>query len=51
MISAILAWIIFKEQLSPITWLGFAIVLTGIYLAQSSETEPESLGQIEQSIP
>ena len=35
-VSAILAWIIFTEQLSPITWVGFAVVLTGIYLAQSS---------------
>jgi drug/metabolite transporter (DMT)-like permease len=35
-ISAILAWIIFVERLSPTTWLGFAVVLTGIYLAQSS---------------
>jgi drug/metabolite transporter (DMT)-like permease len=35
-ISAILAWVIFVERLSPITWLGFAVVLTGIYLAQSS---------------
>lgn len=43
-ISAILAWFIFQEKLSSITWVGFAIVLTGIYLAQSSETEtlPES---------
>lgn len=40
-ISAILARIIFKEQLTPITWIGFAVVLSGIYLAQSSETAPE----------
>lgn len=37
-ISAILAWLIFEEKISPITWLGFVIVLTGIYLAQSSQT-------------
>ena len=35
-VSAILAWIIFVEQLSVSTWIGFAVVLTGIYLAQSS---------------
>ncbi|MGK7893244.1 MAG: DMT family transporter [Xenococcus sp. (in: cyanobacteria)] len=35
-VSAILAWIIFTERLSSITWVGFAVVLTGIYLAQSS---------------
>lgn len=35
-VSAILAWVIFTERLSSITWVGFAIVLTGIYLAQSS---------------
>ena len=35
-VSAILAWIIFTERLSSTTWVGFAVVLTGIYLAQSS---------------
>ncbi len=35
-LSTILAWIIFAEQLSPLTWIGFAVVLTGIYLATSS---------------
>ena len=35
-VSAILAWLIFVERLSPGTWVGFAVVLTGIYLAQSS---------------
>ena len=35
-VSAILAWMIFTESLSSVTWLGFAVVLTGIYLAQSS---------------
>lgn len=42
-ISAILAWIILHENLSPITWVGFAIVLTGIYLAQSSDAEAKNL--------
>lgn len=35
-VSAVLAWMIFAEQLSLTTWLGFAVVLTGIYLAKSS---------------
>ena len=37
-ISAILAWIIFAESLSATTGLGFIVVLTGIYLAQSSKS-------------
>lgn len=35
-VSALLAWAIFDEALSQSTWVGFAVVLTGIYLAQSS---------------
>ena len=35
-ISALLAWLIFAEGLSSTTWVGFAVILTGIYLAQSS---------------
>ncbi|NJN73712.1 MAG: DMT family transporter [Limnothrix sp. RL_2_0] len=35
-VSALLAWAIFTEALGITTWLGFAVVLTGIYLAQSS---------------
>ena len=41
-VSAILAWIIFVEQLSTSTWIGFAIVLSGIYLAQSSRVALQS---------
>jgi drug/metabolite transporter (DMT)-like permease len=37
MISALLAWLIFVEHLSPFTWIGFAVVLSGIYLAKSSD--------------
>ncbi len=37
-VSAILAWIIFAEGLTSITGLGFMIILTGIYLAQSSHS-------------
>ncbi|MCM1985286.1 DMT family transporter [Lyngbya confervoides] len=36
-VSAILAWLIFIEKLSAVTWAGFAVVLTGIYLAQTSD--------------
>ncbi len=36
-ITAILAWIIFSEQLSPLNWLAFSVVLAGIYLAKSSQ--------------
>ncbi len=36
-VSAMLAWVIFFETLSPVTWLGFAVVLSGIYLAKSSQ--------------
>lgn len=37
-ISALLAWAIFGEALGHSTWFGFAIVLLGIYLAQSSNS-------------
>ena len=33
-----LAWLIFAEGLSSTTWVGFAVNLTGIYLAQSSSS-------------
>lgn len=36
-VSAVLAWFIFVEHLGLTTWLGFAVVLTGIYLAQTSK--------------
>lgn len=36
-ISAILAWFIFQEQISLMTWIGFAVILSGIYLANSSQ--------------
>jgi drug/metabolite transporter (DMT)-like permease len=35
-ISALLAWAIFQEQMGPLTGIGFAVVLIGVYLAQSS---------------
>lgn len=35
-ISSLLAWAIFMEAFGITTWLGFAVVLMGIYLAQSS---------------
>ncbi len=36
-ISAVLAWFIFVEGLTLTTWLAFAVVLTGIYVAQTSK--------------
>ncbi len=42
-VSALLAWLIFVERLSPVTWVGFAVVLTGIYIAQASETSAQTL--------
>jgi len=36
-VSAILAWIIFVERIGVTTWVGFAVVLTGIYLTKSSQ--------------
>jgi len=42
-VSALLAWLIFVERLSPMTWVGFAVVLTGIYVAQASETSAQAL--------
>ncbi len=36
-ITAILAWIIFSEKLSPLNWLAFSVVLAGIYIAKSSQ--------------
>lgn len=44
-VSAILAWLIFVEKLSPITWIGFAVVLAGIYLAQTSDIVPQTAGE------
>ncbi|MGB7487694.1 MAG: DMT family transporter [Phormidesmis sp.] len=42
-VSALLAWLIFTEALSPITWVGFAVVLSGIYTAQSSEASTQAI--------
>ena len=36
LVSAMLALLIFAESLSSSTWLGFVVILSGIYLAQSS---------------
>ncbi len=42
-VSALLAWLIFTEAISPITWVGFAVILAGIYLAQSSQTSTQAI--------
>jgi drug/metabolite transporter (DMT)-like permease len=36
LVSAMLALLIFAESLSSSTWVGFVVILSGIYLAQSS---------------
>ena len=38
-IASIFAWFIFSEKVSWFDWLMFAVVLSGIYLAQSSQSE------------
>lgn len=54
-VSAMLAWVIFTERLSTTTWVGFAVVLTGIYLARSSnastQDETETSSQFTFSSP
>ncbi|MDJ0590717.1 MAG: DMT family transporter [Pleurocapsa sp. MO_226.B13] len=40
-IAAVLAMLIFAEQLSLFNWLAFAIVLCGIYLAISAKNPPQ----------
>jgi drug/metabolite transporter (DMT)-like permease len=46
LLTALLAWIIFGERLSPSNWLAFGIILAGLYLAIASTTvqaaEPQS---------
>ncbi|MEB3274194.1 MAG: DMT family transporter [Prochlorothrix sp.] len=41
-VSALLAWAIFAESLSSTTWVGFAVILSGIYLAKSGPGEQNS---------
>jgi len=36
-ITAILAWLVFDESLSPLNLLTFFVVLVGIYLAKSGQ--------------
>ncbi|MEL7084196.1 MAG: DMT family transporter [Cyanobacteria bacterium P01_A01_bin.3] len=42
-VSALLAWVLFAEGVGPSTWLGFAVVLSGIYLAQASGSAVQSV--------
>jgi drug/metabolite transporter (DMT)-like permease len=43
-ITALLAWLIFGEQLSPSNWFAFIVVLAGLYLSnQSEEIDPEGV--------
>lgn len=41
-LSAILAWIIFSEQLGWFNWIAFAVILLGVYLAISSKSAVKS---------
>ena len=50
-VSAMLAWVIFLERLSPTTWVGFAIVLTGIYLARSSNAATQGQTETKARLP
>ncbi len=43
LIAAILAMVIFAEQLSLLNWLAFAVVLFGIYLAVSAKNDNSKL--------
>ncbi|MGB3510353.1 MAG: DMT family transporter [Microcoleaceae cyanobacterium] len=37
-LSAIVAWRIFSEQLGWLNWIAFAVILLGVYLAISSKS-------------
>ena len=37
LLTAILAWMIFSEQLNFFNWVAFAIILAGLYLAKTSQ--------------
>ncbi|MEB3230458.1 MAG: DMT family transporter [Leptolyngbyaceae bacterium] len=41
-VSALLGWFIFAESLSPVTGVGFAVILGGIYIAKSSHSATQS---------
>lgn len=45
-VSALLAWALFSEAVGRSTWLGFAVVLGGIYLAQASRSAVRSLPDV-----
>ena len=36
LLTALFAWVIFGEKLSPLNWIAFFLVLTGIYIAKLS---------------
>jgi len=42
-ISTILAWAIFQEAINSSTLVGFVVILTGLYLAQSSQSSQQDL--------
>ncbi|BAZ91261.1 MULTISPECIES: DMT family transporter [Cylindrospermopsis] len=36
LLTALFAWVIFGEKLSPLNWIAFFLILTGIYIAKLS---------------
>jgi drug/metabolite transporter (DMT)-like permease len=36
LLTALFAWVIFAEKLSPLNWIAFFLILIGIYLAKLS---------------
>lgn len=44
-LASIFAWFIFSEQISWFDWATFAVVLVGIYLAQSSQSANKETNQ------
>ena len=47
-IASIFAWVIFSEKVSFFEWMTFAVVLIGIYLAQSSQS---AIKQTNEGVP
>lgn len=45
-LASIFAWFIFSEQVGFFDWLTFAVVLVGIYLAQSSQSTVQVTNQV-----
>ncbi|MCL1466710.1 DMT family transporter [Argonema galeatum] len=44
-LASILAWVIFSERLGFVDWVAFAVVLVGIYIAQSSQSAVKTMSE------